>query len=62
MARLALGLWQGSDEDQLRVSVLKNTRGTRGATGNRCIVLYRDKESALVHNDGGKIIDLEPTQ
>jgi replicative DNA helicase len=54
MARLALGVWAGRDEDTMHVSVLKFTHGRAGGT----LALPRITKAALVSSKGGKRIEI----
>jgi replicative DNA helicase len=54
MARLALGVWAGRDDDTMHVTVLKFTHGRAGGT----LALPRITKAALVCNTGGMRIDL----
>ena len=59
ICRLALGLWPGTEEDTVHLSILKQSRGATGAAVGRTLVLKRRKEAAMVSNLGGTVVDLE---
>jgi replicative DNA helicase len=54
MARLALGVWAGRDENTMHVSVLKFTHGRAGGT----LALPRITKAALVSSKGGKRVEI----
>lgn len=54
MARLALGLWEVPGKaHELRVTVLKRTKGRRGST----LALNRSMEAGLIKSIGGYLVD-----
>jgi replicative DNA helicase len=59
MSRLALGLWHFAEPGEVWVSVLKYTRGPLMANRRKPAAVLQLKQSALVGNVGGSLVDEE---